>query len=259
MILSDLATSLEALGFRLSAHDEIASTNDEAIACARTGAPGRLWVVARSQTKGRGRNGRSWTSEPGNLFASLLLIDPVPLTRAPELGFVVSLACACALQAIVGDKAPVGLKWPNDLFCGGAKVGGVLLESAALEGGTALVAGIGVNCASHPVDTLYPANDLGAILARPVAAEEAFAALAQETARWLGVWTQPGGFSAIRREWLARALGVGERIRVAARRGGDLEGVFSTIDESGRLALDAGEAGEIRIDAGDVFLTGAAQ
>lgn len=258
MILSDLATSFEALGYRLAALGEISSTNDEAIARARAGDPGRLWIVATSQTKGRGRNGRSWTSQPGNLFASLLLIDPVPLARAPELGFVASLAGACALQTILGDAAPVGLKWPNDLYCGGAKLAGVLLESAALEGGAALVAGIGVNCVSHPADTLYPANDLAAILRRLVATEEVFVALAREMARWVGVWTQPGGFSAIRREWLARALGIGERIRVV-RRDGDVEGVFKAIDESGRLALDAGAAGEIRIDAGDVFLSGAAR
>ncbi len=213
--------------------------------------------MAQSQSAGRGRNGRAWVSEPGNLHASLLLIDPAPLARAPELGFVASLAAACALQALVGGAAKIALKWPNDMLCDGAKIGGVLLESATLEaeGGKRLacVAGFGVNCRSHPSEALYPAGDLSAAAGRPIDAGEALRALAAETAHWLGVWAQAGGFALVRREWLARAAGLGEHIRIA-RRGGDVEGVYRTIDESGRLVLDLGAAGDVSVDAGDVFL-----
>ncbi|WP_280951531.1 biotin--[acetyl-CoA-carboxylase] ligase [Methylocella silvestris] len=250
--MSHLARSVEASGFRLSVHGELGSTNDEALARARAGDPGRLWIVAERQTSGRGRLGRSWTSEPGNLFASLLLIDPAPLARAPELGFVASLALAVALGRLLGADPGLKIKWPNDILYKGAKIAGVLLEGVTMDAGVGCVAGIGVNCASHPSDTLYPASDLGAIAGRAISPETVLEALAAEMARWLAVWAQEGGFVLIRAEWLKRAAGVGEQIKVFR---GEVatDGVFRGIDAAGRLLLD-GAAGEIVIEAADVFL-----
>src|SRR3712207_7806173 len=71
-----LAPEAVASGYRLIALDSTESTNDEAAAAARHGDPGRLWIVAGEQRAGRGRHGRQWTSPPGNLYASLLLVDP---------------------------------------------------------------------------------------------------------------------------------------------------------------------------------------
>jgi BirA family biotin operon repressor/biotin-[acetyl-CoA-carboxylase] ligase len=219
---------------------------------ARSGDPGRLWITARTQSGGRGRNGRVWTSEPGNLFASLLLIDPSPLARAPELGFVTSLALALALRQLLGGAKDLKIKWPNDILHDGAKLAGVLLESVALSRGFACVAGIGVNCRSHPEGTLYPATDLSSAAGRDIAPDIVFEALARATAQQLGVWSEGAGFPAIRAEWLALAAGVGGQIKVA-RQNETLDGVFQTIDDTGRLILRQ-ECGERAIDAGDVFL-----
>ena len=82
----------QAAGIRLIAHDTLGSTNAEALALARAGEHGPLWVAAARQTAGRGRRGNAWTSEPGNLYASLLLTGTVPPGRAPELCFVAALA-----------------------------------------------------------------------------------------------------------------------------------------------------------------------
>jgi BirA family biotin operon repressor/biotin-[acetyl-CoA-carboxylase] ligase len=70
-----------AAGARLTAHDVLGSTNAEALALARCGERGPLWVVARRQTAGRGRRGRAWVSEPGNLFATLLGAVAAALVR----------------------------------------------------------------------------------------------------------------------------------------------------------------------------------
>ena len=67
------------------AYDTLGSTNAEALARARAGERGPLWVTAARQTAGRGRRGNAWTSEPGNLYASLLLTDPAPAAHLPEL------------------------------------------------------------------------------------------------------------------------------------------------------------------------------
>ena len=141
----------DAPGVRLVAHDTLGSTNAEALARARAGERGPLWVTAARQTAGRGRRGNVWTSEPGNLYASLLLTDPAPPAHLPELCFVVALGVLDA----VGEAAPalrdrLKLKWPNDLLLDGAKFAGILIEAETIGGVTAVAVGIGVNCAHHP-------------------------------------------------------------------------------------------------------------
>jgi BirA family transcriptional regulator, biotin operon repressor / biotin---[acetyl-CoA-carboxylase] ligase len=222
------------------------------LALARSGDSGRLWVVASAQTKGRGRNGRLWSSPRGNLHASLLLIDPAPPHRAAELGFATGVAAIHALRDILPGDQRLALKWPNDVLHGDAKLAGILLESTCLpDGRLACVAGIGVNCGWHPGDTPYRATDLAAITGEPIAPESVFERLSAAMAHWLGVWGGDSGFEAIRAEWLALAAGVGTWISVA-RPSQTMEGVFQTIDATGRLILGQG-SGEVAIEAGDVF------
>src|SRR4051812_5458180 len=131
-----LDPAAEAAGFSLHPRGSVGSTKEEAMGFARAGSPspgwgvaprqergrGRGWpsrvgVVAERQERGRGRSGRSWTSPPGNLYASLLLVDPCEPQRAPQLGFVAGVA----LHRAVSEAVPYGvsglaLKWPNDLL-----------------------------------------------------------------------------------------------------------------------------------------------
>lgn len=224
------------------------------MARAKEGDPGRLWVVADIQTKGRGRNGRIWSSPRGNLHASLLLIDLAPPHRAAELGFVAGIATAHALREILCGDRRVTIKWPNDVLCDGAKLCGILLESANLpDGRFACVAGVGVNCHSHPEDTPYKATNLSAIAGRPVAPEKMFEQLSATMAHWLGVWAAGAGFEAIRAEWLSHAAGLGAWIGVT-RPSQTIEGTFQTIDATGRLILEQA-TGQVAIEAGDVFLS----
>lgn len=240
-----------ARGYRLAEFDIVGSTNDIAMARGREGDVGRLWVVAAEQTGGRGRLGRTWISPPGNLHASLLLIDPCPVARLPELGFVTGVALAEALETLAGVRARVSLKWPNDALIDGAKLSGVLMESTnILPGRLACIIGIGVNCVAHPGGLPYPATDLAA-RGLEISRGDMFEALADAMARALDTWAGPSGFAAIRAAWLARAYGLGSSIRVAM---GDriVSGLFRTIDERGRLVL-AGQAGDFVVDAGDVL------
>jgi len=223
------------------------------LARARFGDSGKLWVVACEQTKGRGRHGRVWSSPRGNLHASLLLIDPSPPQRAAELGFVAGIAVLHALRESLSGHRPLAIKWPNDVLYGGAKLAGILLESASLpDKRLACVAGIGVNCGLHPGDTPYEATDLAAITGTPVAPERLFEPLSAAMAHWLDIWAGGTGFEAVRAEWLSLAGGLGTRIRVE-RLLQTFEGVFRTIDAHGRLILEQ-ETGPLAIEAGDVFL-----
>ena len=100
---SVLHPAARAGGYRLHHHASLGSTNEEALAAARAGDPGRLWVLADRQTAGRGRVGRSWSSPPGNHYASLLLDDPCPARLAPQLAFVAGVAVVRALVGIAGE------------------------------------------------------------------------------------------------------------------------------------------------------------
>jgi BirA family biotin operon repressor/biotin-[acetyl-CoA-carboxylase] ligase len=146
-----------AAGTRLIALDSIDSTNAEALRLAAGGERSPLWVTARSQTAGRGRRGRAWVSEPGNLYASLLLTDPAPPEHRPELSLVAALAVHDAVAGrIPGLAVRVALKWPNDLLIDRNKFAGILVEGEA----AAVAVGIGVNCTHHPAHTDFPATDL---------------------------------------------------------------------------------------------------
>ena len=94
----DEASESPAPGWRVERLANAGSTNDEARRHALAGDPGRLWIVAREQTQGRGRRGRAWTSPPGNLYTSALLIDPSPVAIAAQIGFVAGVALRCAVD-----------------------------------------------------------------------------------------------------------------------------------------------------------------
>ena len=147
---------------RLITHAVLDSTNAHALSLSQRGERGPLWIVAERQTAGRGRRGRAWVSQAGNLFASLLLTAVAPSARQPQLSFVAALALHDAVAEVApGLKPLITIKWPNDLLLRGMKIAGILIEAAGGEDG-AVAIGIGVNCASHPASADYPATDLTA-------------------------------------------------------------------------------------------------
>ena len=245
-----LPAAQASIGYRLEAFDALGSTNDEAMARARAGDPGKLWITAARQSAGRGRLGRNWSSPEGNFYGSLLLVNPAPPDRAPELGFVAGVALIEALKEITGAGARLGLKWPNDVLLDRGKLAGILLEAAQLPNGSfACVAGFGVNCVSHPDGLPYRASDLTEF-AIAASREKVFAALAAHFERLYVLWSGGENFSAIREAWLASATGLGAAIEVS-NAGQRLSGRFRTIDARGRLLLDA-VTGSHAIEAGDI-------
>ncbi len=241
-----------AAGMRLVAHDVLGSTNAEALSLARQGERGPLWITAGRQTAGRGRRGRAWVSEPGNLYASLLLTDPAPAEHWPELSFVAALAIHDAVVEVASRlKSLLAIKWPNDLLLSGKKFAGVLIEGEGGDGG-AVAVGIGVNCASHPTGTDHPATDLAAAGAE-VSPETLFAALSAKMLGRLAQWNGGEGFATVRADWLARAAGLGDEIRVRLV-DRELSGRFEALDRAGGLVLRRPDGKAETIAAGDVFI-----
>ena len=239
-----------AAGVRVITHETVGSTNEEALKLGRAGERRPSWVVAKLQTAGRGRRGRTWISEPGNLYASLLLTDPSPPDRFPELSFVAALALHDAVTGrIPGLAGRVVLKWPNDLLIDRNKFAGILIEG---EGATVVI-GVGVNCVHHPDGTEYPATDLAAAGLRATP-ESLFAPLSAAMMARLVQWDRGAGFAAIRTDWMARAAGLGKPVRIKTA-DGELAGQFDGIDGSGRLVLRSADGTMQAIAAGDVNIT----
>ncbi len=237
-------------GVRHIAYETLGSTNAEALARARAGERGPLWITAATQSAGRGRRGSAWVSAPGNFFATLLLTEPSPPEAAPQLSFVVALALHDALAECAPQVRPLlKLKWPNDLLLGGAKLAGILIEGES-DPAFAVAIGIGVNCATHPNDTPYPATDLAASGAL-VTPAQLLDVLSPAMQRRLGQWQRGQGFASARADWLKRAAGVGQDIRVRLPEQ-ELSGRFQGLDDEGRLLLQ-GANGVTTVTAGEVF------
>ncbi len=248
----ELDASAVRCGARLIAFDSIDSTNAEALRLARAGEWGPLWIVAARQTAGRGRRGRPWASERGNLYASLLLSNPSAPDRAAELSFVAALALSDALiETIPGIARRLSLKWPNDVLIGGGKAAGILIEGESSGAAFVAVVGIGVNCAHHPAETRIPSTDLSA-LGYTIPPERLFQRLSGAMAARITQWRGGDDFQSIRTDWLARAAGLGQQI-VARLEGREVKGCFETLDERGRLVLRLRDGRRELIGAGDVF------
>ncbi len=202
------------------------------------------WLVALSQDAGRGRQGREWLSEGGNLFASTIVVlrpdDPPPAS--------LSLAAGLALIEAVdlaSPGQPLMLKWPNDLLLSGSKLAGILLE----RNGDRVIAGFGVNLAKAPQIEGRALADLNGAMS-----PQAFAPiLAGSFARMLGLWraSPPDAFA---KAWLARAHPMGTHLTVHSAPGEISTGAFAGIEPDGALHLRRDDGTIKIIRAGDVEL-----
>jgi BirA family biotin operon repressor/biotin-[acetyl-CoA-carboxylase] ligase len=125
--------------FRLLVRESVGSTNDELRILAQAGAADGLILLAEQQTAGRGRRGAAWFSPTGeSLTFSILLRPEEPKSLWPRFSLATGLAVA---EAIESCGLQAGIKWPNDVWIGGRKVAGILVEAAA----DFVIIGIGLN------------------------------------------------------------------------------------------------------------------
>ncbi|MCV0369410.1 biotin--[acetyl-CoA-carboxylase] ligase [Filomicrobium sp.] len=227
--------------------EECASTNAEAMRLTLAGEAGPFWVTSEKQTGGRGRQGRTWTSPPGNLSASLLIRLACEPITATQLSLVAGLALREAVAEQPGFERVAGnlrLKWPNDLLLGTAKCAGILVETSVIEARQlACVIGFGVNIKASPegldraVTCLYDhgmVTDSSALLA----------SLDATMGRRMGDWKLGLGFPVICAEWQRFAGTPGEAISVNAS-GTRFSGRYAGLDLDGALLLKE-DGGTIR-------------
>lgn len=239
--------------FEIQRHGVVTSTMDLASAAAAAGAPEGLVVLADTQTAGRGRRGRSWSSPPGaGLYLSLVLRPPVD---APRVTALVTLAAGVAVRRAIQRATGLiaQLKWPNDVVIGSRKLAGVLAEGLHVGSAQqAVVLGIGVNVtdAAHPPEVAGRAISLtacGCVIDRRALER----ALLQDMSTVYEALCR-GQADDILREWREAAPSArGARVAWQSVEG-PRSGVTSGIDDTGALLVSTGDATE-RIVGGELF------
>lgn len=224
------------------------STNTYAKALAKEGAASGTVVCAEEQTAGRGRQGNSWVSIPGNLLMSIVLRPRIKASDIGQLSFLSAVALANVLENVLPSAAKLELKWPNDVLINDKKAAGILIETEGHgESSLWVVVGIGVNITHAPPNAvcLY---DLGV---KTYGAEEILEMLVKQMLGLVAVWEQDG-FASIRHAWLKRAYRLGETI-MARLPQETLTGVFEGLDAAGALLLRASDGSQRIINSGEVY------
>ncbi len=234
--------------------DTIGSTNDEAMAWAESGAPDFALVAADQQTRGRGRLGRHWVTNPAAALAFSLVLRPGPreMKAMGQFSPLGALGVAGALQNLGMDAQ---IKWPNDVLVGRKKLCGILAEAvwsgSQLRG---LVLGIGVNVAPEsvppPEEVMFPATCIQWELGRPV---ERWGLLREVLANILK-WRAQLGMAPFLAAWQAHLAFRGEQVEVHPPGAEAVHGRLVGVDAEGNLLLHLANAEEARIAAGDVHL-----
>lgn len=231
--------------------DEIDSTNEEARRRATQIGFTAQWIAARRQSAGRGRLGRNWVSPEGNLYTTALFRWTGALRDMTRIPF----AAALAVADTVGELAPTSdpkLKWPNDVRCKGRKVSGILVESGEAHETRWIAVGMGINVVSAPVGVGQETVSI-AHLRGDTAVDASMVLEGLRAAFSKRLKDTQTSFESTRKNWLARAEGLGSRIRVNVN-GEYKEGLFKDMGPDGALLLQLHNGDIQTIRAGDVEL-----
>ncbi len=238
------------VGRRLLYFPELTSTMDEAARLADEGAEEGTVVVAEVQSAGRGRQGRSWVSQPGNLLFSVLFRPDV--AHLPFISILGGLAAARAVRKTTGLDARI--KWPNDLMIGGKKAAGILAESA-IAGNSVwyAVLGIGVNVAldtGNSEEIAALATSINAAAGEEIPRETLLRQLLLDLDS-LYLQMRRGGSPVP--EWRELLETIGQRVDAVS--GSETHsGLAEGIDDSGNLLLRQDDGQLVTLTAGDVTL-----
>jgi len=240
-----------SLNWVIETHAQVKSTQDIIKGMADMGQPEGQVVQAAVQTAGRGRHGRVWESQEGNLFLSLLLRPSCKAQDVGQLSLIAGLSLVQAIENFVSDDVALTLKWPNDVLLNGEKCAGLLLETELTDNGAVrwVALGLGVNVASAPRGLGAAINEFSkeGILAE-VLRDRFLKTMVNNYSDWLA-----NGFHDLRQAWLSKAHKAGSPLTVKI--GPQLEkGIFHDIDAYGNLRLKDAEHRLKTIGSGEVYL-----
>ncbi len=235
--------------------DTLPSTQDLALARVRSGPSEAGWILAKEQTKGIGRHGKTWVGTKGNFMASRYEVVSIDVRHVPQLSFVTALAVYEMLRPIVPDtEAAMRIKWPNDILHKGRKLCGILVQTETTPDPDKLgvVIGIGINMSAAPVLEGYLTCALKDI--SPEAKKlDAVALLHKLNGHLDGVinlWREKP-FTELAAAWLKRAYGR-DRVLSVIHDGVKMSGRLKGLDEFGALQMLADDGQVVTITGGDI-------
>lgn len=237
--------------------EETDSTNDWAKRAGREGAPNGSVFLAESQTKGKGRRGRSWENPRGTGLAMSVLLRPkMNPEKAPMMTLLMGLSGAQAVEDITGI-AP-GIKWPNDLVLSGKKICGILTEMT-MSGREIdhVVIGIGVNLnmESFPEEIREKATSLKLERGKTVERDEMAAAILRRFEENYGIFLKTCSLSALKEDYLKYLVNIGREVKVLEK-DRELQGICTGINDSGELLIEKTDGTTEVIFAGEVSVRG---
>ncbi len=233
--------------------EELPSTQDKAFELSRASpdlVP--LVVVTKRQVAGRGRLGNVWVGLSGNFFGSFAVHPDLPLNQTGQFSFLAAVALSDVLEGYLPENCKIEHKWPNDVLVNSKKVAGILIESESDAEGVAklLVMGVGVNLAEAPNGAI----SLRDFMTHPPLPEDFLERFLVSLSYQMSKM-ETEGFSALRADWLFRAKGLGEKIRVRLPHE-CFEGIFEGLENDGALRIRIeGQKGVRVIRSGEVFFS----
>lgn len=231
--------------------DEVSSTNDVARKALHDGAAHGTAFRAGRQNSGRGRHGRSWVSNRGNLFLSVVLRPKIE----PEKLAAVTLAVAVGVsETLARFGLETTLKWPNDLLVSGKKVGGILLEGV-FEGNALLgcVAGIGINVALKKEQRHDPLLQQATSFLIEGVKRPDLDTLAEALNESVVHWCSKLQTSrdSVLKAWKVNNSTLGRRVGYE-RNGVKKTGMAKDLDADGNLMIDEEETGQVSVTSGEI-------
>jgi BirA family biotin operon repressor/biotin-[acetyl-CoA-carboxylase] ligase len=252
------------MNITLLTFDTIDSTNTEALKQARLGAEEGVCIVARQQTAGRGRHGRTWVSEKdAGLYFSIVLRPKIDAQFLPLITLMTGVAVHDAIAEFGIDA---DIKWVNDLLVNEKKICGILAETTETNRGLAVVVGIGVNLSSSnfPPEIANSATSIEEMLILPAVAggtsrhrgpeikAELMERLPEFLSYFYNILNSENGPAEIIEEWRRRSSYFsGKRVQVALENK-VVTGVTDGLEPNGAIRLKTDDGNILAIQAGDV-------
>lgn len=238
-----LPSPLQRLGRRIYLHASIPSTNTFLLEHAAEAGDGAV-AWAESQAAGRGRLGRRWLAPRGSsVLLSVLLLEPPDSPLRPHAALLGTVA-ACEAVETATDCAPA-VRWPNDVYLGGRKLGGVLAESSAGVGG--VVIGVGLNCLQHrrhfTAELRDTATSLECESRHAIDRAAVAAALLARLDNWfVAASREPAAWAKLREAWRQRCEDLGRPVALE-HDGRSFRGTAVDIAENGDLIVQLDHGG----------------
>lgn len=235
--------------------DSIDSTNTKALEMARGGADEGTCVIARQQTAGRGRHGRTWVSErDAGLAFSIILRPALPPESLPLITLMAGVAVH---ETLAGLGLSPDIKWVNDVLIDEKKISGTLAETTMTDKGLAVILGIGINIrrTNFPPDLADRATSIEEFQTaneQVPSPNQLAAVLTEDLQRFYTKLKAPDGPAAIISEWQIRSsYFFGKRVKVSSL-GEALVGTTEGLEPNGALRLRKSDGEIVIIQAGDV-------